>query len=150
MLAAAGMIFSIAGVFGMLAGFWALNTKTQNPVWSALIMLGILCLAGFLILLIAYGTTRQKPLGAKQAMQDPVQALAGQVPSVEMVGQQIESAVRRYGAFQVAAAAAAGGMIAGLLAKRFNQRPVYDSRLYEPRPYDRYDRRNGRRPSGYA
>jgi membrane associated rhomboid family serine protease len=142
-LGMAGMVFSIATVFGILAGFWALNTWTQNPVWSALIMLGILALAGFLIVLIAYGITREKPQSARQALQNPMQAMQSQIPSIEDVGHQIEQAVRLYGPFRVAAAAAAGGLVAGLLAKRFGQVNVYEPRR------DAYDSRrargNGRR-----
>ena len=61
------------------------------------------------------------------------------VPSVEDVGHQIETAVHRYGPFRVAAAAAAGGIVAGLLAKRFGQ-PRIVREPEPPRP-----RRNGRR-----
>jgi hypothetical protein len=155
MLAVAGMIFSTATVFGMLAAFWAINTKVQNPIWSALIMLGSLVLAGFLIVLIAYGSTRARPKSANTALrntlQDPVQALQAQLPSVDEVGHQIEEAVRRYGPFQVAAAAAAGGVVAGLLAKRFGQVTPFEPR--RRRPYDsRRDRRyrDDRFPDHYA
>jgi hypothetical protein len=138
MLAVAGMVFSVAALFGILAGFWALNTRTQNPIWTALIMLGIFVLAGLLIVLLAYGTTRTKHVSAKQAMQDPVQALQSQIPSVEDVGHQIEKAVRRYGPMRVAGAAVAGGLIAGLLAKRFGQANVFErhGRYHPPRGYE--------------
>jgi hypothetical protein len=156
MLAVAGIVFSIATAFAILAAFWALNTWMQNPIWTALIMLGIFTLAGFLIVLLAYGTTRTKPQSAKQAMQDPIQALQSQIPSVEDVGHQIEQAVRRYGPMRVAGAAVAGGLIAGLLAKRFGQANVFEPRgRYYPRggyePRIVYERRPDRgNPRYYA
>src|SRR3974390_72760 len=78
-LSAAGIIFAVAAIFGILAGFWALESWTHSPIWSALIVAGILVLAGFLIALTAYGITREKPLSAKQAMQDPLQAVQSQI-----------------------------------------------------------------------
>ncbi len=142
-LSVAGIIFLVAIAFGILAGFWALNLWTQNPIWSALIMMGILVLAGLSIALTAYGITREKPQSASIASIDPLQAVQSNIPSVEDVGREIETAVRRYGPFRVAAAAAAGGLIAGLLAKRFSQPRV----VYEPTPPRRIGRRygNGRR-----
>ena len=142
-LSVAGSIFLVAAIFGILAGFWALNTWTQNPIWSALIMLGILALAGFLTVLIAYGITREKPQSPRQALTDPMQAIQGQIPSMEDVGHQIEQAVRRYGPLRVAAAAAAGGLVAGLLAKRFGQVNVYEPRREQYA--SRRDRYNSRR-----
>ena len=59
-LGIAGIPFLAAIAFGILAGFWALTSWTQNPTWSAVIMVGILVLAGLLITLIAYGTTREE------------------------------------------------------------------------------------------
>jgi len=136
-LSVAGIVFLAAIVFGILAGFWALNLWTQNPIWSALIMMGILVLAGLLIALTAYGITKEKPQSASTALSDPIQAVQSHVPTVEDVGREIETAVLRYGPFRVAAAAAAGGLVAGLLAKRFSQPRI----VYEPAP----PRGNGRR-----
>ena len=70
-----------------------------------------------------------------------MQAAQSYIPTVDEVGREIETAVHRYGPFRVAAAAAAGGIVAGLLAKRFTQpRAVYEPE--PPRPS-----RNGRRYS---
>jgi membrane associated rhomboid family serine protease len=121
-LSVAGMAFLGAIVFAILAGFWALSSSNHDPIISAGIMAAILALVGGLIALTAYGITREKPQqGVSQVIRQPVQALQSQVPSVEDVGRQIERAVRQYGAVRVATAAAAGGLIAGLLAKRFRQ-----------------------------
>ncbi len=121
MLGIAGIPFVAAIVFAILAVFWALTTWVQNPIWSAAIMVGILALVGLLIVLTAYGTTREETPSARQALRRPMQAVQSQFPSVEDVGRQIEHAVRQYGAVRVATAAAAGGLIAGMLAKRFRQ-----------------------------
>ncbi len=143
-LSVAGIVFLVAIAFAILAGFWALNLWMQNPIWAALIMMGICVLAGFSIALTAYGITREKPPSARAALRDPLQAVQTRMPSVEDVGREIESAVRRYGPVRVTAAAMAGGLVAGLLAKRFGQpRWVYE----EPPPPRRSGRRysNGRR-----
>ncbi len=102
----AGIIFASGIAFGVLAGFWALESRTQNPVLSAVIMVGILILAALLIAFIAYGITGgEKTPGPAKAV---AQAL---VPlPVEEVGRQIEAAAQEYGAVRVAAAAAAGGL----------------------------------------
>jgi len=121
MLGIAGIPFVAAIAFGILAAFWALNLWIQNPIWSALIMFGILILAGLLIVLTAYGITRVETPSARQALSQPVRNLQSQVPSVEDVGRQIEYAVQHYGPVRVATAAAAGGLIAGMLAKKFRQ-----------------------------
>jgi hypothetical protein len=149
-LSVAGIIFLVAIVFGILAGFWAINSWMQNPIWSALIMMGIFLLAGFLIALTAYGITREKPQSASLALRDPVQAVQSHIPTVEDVGREIETAVRRYGPARVAAAAAAGGLVAGLLAKRFTQPRVVYEPAYEPPPPPRNGRRyaNGRYGNG--
>jgi membrane associated rhomboid family serine protease len=120
-LSMAGIPFVAAIVFGILAAFWALNSQIQDPIWSAVIMVGILVLAGLLIVLIAYGITREETPSARQAIRQPVQALQSQIPTVDDVGRRIEHAVRQYGPFRVAAAAAAGGLIAGILAKKYRQ-----------------------------
>ncbi len=120
-LSMAGIPFVAAIAFVILAAFWALNSWMQNPIWSALIMVGILALVGFSIVLTAYGITREETPSARQAIRQPVQALQSRIPSVDDVGRQIEHAVRQYGPVRVATAAAAGGLIAGLLAKRFRQ-----------------------------
>ncbi len=118
-LSVAGTAFLGAIIFGILAGFWALTSRTNNPVASAAIMAGILVLAGLLIALIAYGATRERTGSPSQAFSEPVAAMQSYVPTVEDVGRQIESAARQYGPVRVVAAAAAGGLVAGLLAKRF-------------------------------
>ncbi len=124
MLGIAGIPFVAAIAFGILAVFWALNSWIQSPIWAAVIMVGILALVGFLIVLTAYGTTREQTPSAREALQRPVRAVQSQLPSVDDVARQIEYAVRQYGPLRVATAAAAGGLIAGILAKktgRFSQ-----------------------------
>ena len=113
----AGIIFASGIAFGVLAGFWALESRTQDPILSAVIMVGILILAALLTAFIAYGITGgEKTPGPAKAV---AQAL---VPlPVEEVGRQIEAAAQEYGAVRVAAAAAAGGLVAGMLAKKFGQ-----------------------------
>jgi hypothetical protein len=123
-LSAAGIVFGIAIVFALLAGFWALDLWTHNPVLDALIMAGSLCLAGLLIALTAYGLTKEKPLTAKHGIAPPLYA-AQSLPTVEDVGRQIDEAARQYGPVRVVAAAAAGGLVAGLLVKRLTQARVY-------------------------
>jgi hypothetical protein len=125
MLSAAGMIFLIAIVFGILAVFWLLTSSIHDRVISAAIMAGALALIGLLTVLIAYGTTGRKRPSAKQALHDPLPVVQGQIPSVEDVGRQIEHAVRQYGPMRVTAAAAAGGLAAGIFAKRFGRLPSY-------------------------
>ncbi|MGO8952555.1 MAG: hypothetical protein ACLQF2_04335 [Rhodomicrobium sp.] len=137
-LSVAWIVFLIAIAFAILAGFWALDLWMQNPIWAALIMTGICVLAGLSIALTAYGITREKLPSARAAVRDPLQAVQSGMPSVEDVGRGIESAVRRYGPVRVTAAAVAGGLVAGLLAKRFGQPRV----VYEEAPPSR---RNGRR-----
>jgi hypothetical protein len=121
MLSAAGTAFLAAIVFVILAVFWALISRNHDPVLSAWIMAGILALVGFLIVFIAYGITREKPLSARQALRDPIQTAQNQLPTADDIGRQIEHAVRVYGPVRVATAAAAGGLVAGLLAKRFGR-----------------------------
>jgi hypothetical protein len=80
-------------------------------------MVGILILAALLIAFIAYGITGgEKTPGPAKAV---AQALVP-VP-VEELGRQIEAAAKEYGAVRVATAAAAGGLLAGILAKKFGQ-----------------------------
>src|SRR5262249_39185944 len=113
-----------AALFALLAGFWALDLWLQNPVWAALIMAGSLCLAGFFIALTAYGPIKSKPQTAALAMKPPSAPAQSVLPSVEDVGRRIEEAARQYGLVPVVAAAAAGGLIAGLLVKRLAQMQV--------------------------
>jgi cytochrome bd-type quinol oxidase subunit 2 len=120
-LSVAGTAFAAAITFAMLAAFWALNSRTQDPVASALIIAGVLALAGFVIVLVAYGITRRKSPSASLALREPVQTVQGQMPAVDEIGRQIEYAVRQYGAVRVASVAMAGGLVAGLLAKHFRQ-----------------------------
>ena len=116
-LGIAGMIFATALIFGTLAAFWAIEAWIQNPIWSAVIMVGILILVALLTALIAYGLTRgeETPSPSKIITQEILP-----VP-VEEIGRQIEDAARQYGALRVASAAAAGGLLMGFLAKRFGQ-----------------------------
>ncbi len=120
-LSMAGIPFAAATAFGILAGFWALNSRIQDPIWAAVIMVGILVLVGLLIVLIAYGITREETPSARQALTQPVRAIQNQLPTADDVGRQIERAVQQYGPIRVATAAAAGGLLAGLLAKKFRQ-----------------------------
>jgi membrane associated rhomboid family serine protease len=120
-LSIAGIPFVAATAFGILAAYWALNSRIQDPIWAALIMVGILVLVGLLIVLIAYGTTREETPSARQALTQPVRTIQNQFPTTDEVGRQIERAVQQYGAVRVATAAAAGGLLAGLLAKKFRQ-----------------------------
>jgi hypothetical protein len=119
-LGIAGMAFLAAFVFLILAVFWALLYR-NGPVTSAVIMAVILALAGLLIVLIAYGITREKPPSVKQALMEPVHAAQSQIPTVDDVGREIERAVAKYGPVRVTAAAAVGGLVAGLMAKRLRQ-----------------------------
>jgi hypothetical protein len=118
-LSVAGTAFAAAITFAMLAAFWALISRTEDPIASAGIMAGILALAGFLIVSIAYGITRRKSPSASLPLNEPVRVGQGQMPTVEDIGRQIEYAARQYGPVRVASAAMAGGLLAGLLAKHF-------------------------------
>ena len=105
-------------------------------------------MAGLLIALIAYGATREKKQTASvsQALRRPVQTLQSQIPSVDDVGRQIEQAVKEYGPLRVTAAAAAGGLVAGLIAKRYGQPQLFaGSRGDSQRRDRRRDRREERR-----
>ena len=119
-LGIAGIPFAAATAFGILAAFWALSSRTQDPIWAAVIMVGILVLVGLLIVLIAYGITRRTP-SARQALTQPVRAVQDQFPTTDDVGRQIERAVQVYGPVRVATAAAAGGLLVGILAKKYRQ-----------------------------
>ncbi|MBI4724983.1 MAG: hypothetical protein HY765_08410 [Rhodomicrobium sp.] len=145
-LSAAVIPFAAAAIFAILAIFWALNSWIENPVWPALIMVGILALAGFSIVYIAYGITREKPQSVRQAIEEPLQAVQSHIPTVEDVGRQIEHAVHRYGPVRVAAAAAAGGLVAGLLARRLGQTRMHHMRMQERAG----NRRNFRRYAGFS
>ena len=120
-LSMAGIPFVGATAFGILAAFWALNSRIQDPIWAALAMVGILVLVGLLIVLIAYGTTREGTPSARQALTQPVRAVQSQIPTTDDVGRQIERAVQLYGPVRVATAAAAGGLLVGILAKKYRQ-----------------------------
>ncbi len=142
-LGLAAMTLLWAAGFASLASYWALSAWTKSPVLAALIMAAIFCFAALLIALIAYGTTRESPQSAKPAAREPGEAGEACGPTVEDVGRGIESAVHIYGPLPVAAAAAAGGFVAALLAKRFSQPRLAHG--YAP-PLSRRDRRrNGRR-----
>ncbi len=136
-LGAAGMISLVAIVFAILAIFWGLISLNHNPAASAGIMAGALGLIGLLTVFIGFGITQRKPQSASQALRYPVQTVQSEVPSVENIGRFIERSARDYGALRVTAAAAAGGLVAGLLAKRFGQMGGYV----------RLGQRRGRRPA---
>lgn len=156
-LSVAGTAFLGATVFAILAGFWALNSSNNNPVLSAGIMAGILVLVGCSIAVVAYGITREKQeAGVSQAIRQPFQSLQSQIPTVDDVGRQIEHAVKQYGPLRVAAAAIAGGVVAGLIARRYGEARFFGGARYSgangydrddqyERRYARNGRRNGRR-----
>ncbi len=152
-LSVAGTAFLGATVFAILAGFWALNSSNNNPVLSAGIMAGILVLVGCLIALVAYGITREKQeASVSQAIRQPFESLQSQIPTVDDVGRQIEHAVKQYGPLRVAAAAIAGGVVAGLIARRYGEARLFGGARYNGADgYDRDDQyqkryaRNGRR-----
>lgn len=119
-LAVAGGAFSAAMVFVTLAGFWALNKRTNDWVDSAAIMAGILALIGFLIVFVAYGlTANNKAPSVSAAMRNPVDTVRANIPAVDDVGHQIETAVRQYGPLPVAAAAIGFGVVAGVMYKKY-------------------------------
>jgi hypothetical protein len=120
-LSVAGTAFAAAITFAMLAAFWALISRTEDPIASAGFMTGILALAGFLIVFIAYGITSQKSPSASLTLRNPVHAGQAEIPTMNDIGRQIEYAARRYGPVRVASAAMAGGLLAGMLAKHFRQ-----------------------------
>jgi len=121
-LALSGAVFLAASAFALLAGFWALDKWLANPVLSAAFMAGILASIGFLIALTGSGLTREKSApAAKQALAARGAPAPGELPAVEDIGRQIEQAVRVHGPVRVLAVAAAGGVIAGLLAKRLGR-----------------------------
>lgn len=156
-LSVAGTAFLGATVFAILAGFWALNYSNNNPVLSAGIMAGILVLVGCLIALVAYGITRERrETGVREAISQPFQSLQNQIPTVDDVGRQIEHAVKQYGPLRVAAAAIAGGVVAGLIARRYGEARLFGGRRFNgvgeydrddqyDRRYAKSGRRNGRR-----
>lgn len=153
-LSVAGTAFLGAIIFAILAGFWALNSSNNNPVLSAGIMAGILVLVGCLIALVAYGATRERrEAGVSQAIRQPFQSLQNQIPTADDVGRQIEHAVKQYGPLRVAAAAIAGGVVAGLLARRYGEARLfggarsngYDRGYGRDDQYERRYARNGRR-----
>ncbi len=134
------LIVALAGAsFAALAAFWALNSWTQDPMQTALIMTAIFFFAACSIAAFAYGTTREKPQSAGSVQAGAPVGAEAYLPEPEDVGREIENAVRRYGPLPVAAAAVAGGFVAGLLAKRLTAPPaVYE---YRPARYPRGRRR---------
>jgi hypothetical protein len=152
-LSAAGMAFLGAIVFAILAGFWALNSRGNDPVTSAGIMAGALALAGLLIALIAYGVTQEKKpaVSVREAIRQPVQTLQSKIPSIDDVGHQIEHAVKEYGPLRVTAAAAAGGLLAGLVARRYGEPQLFPGgRGNDERRDRRRERREAREDRRYA
>ena len=132
-------IVALAGTcFAALAAFWALNSWTQDPMRTALVMTAIFFFAALSIAAFGYGITREKTQSAWPAPGDAAGGLEMSLPSPEDIGREIENAVRRHGPLPVAVAAVAGGLLAALLAKRFI-RPLA---VYECEP-PRY--RRGRR-----
>ncbi len=116
-LGIAGMIFATALAFATLAAFWAIEAWIQDPIWAAAIMGGILILASLLTTLIAYGITE----GQETPSPGKVISQALLPVPIEDVGRHIETAAHEYGAVRVATAAAAGGVLIGILAKKFGQ-----------------------------
>jgi hypothetical protein len=136
---AVALIVALAGVgFAVMAGFWALNAWTGDPMQTSLIMTAIFFFAACSIALIAYGVTREKPEKPRPVSGDPLEGVAAYLPSPEEVGRGIESAVRQHGPLPVAAAAIAGGFVAAVLTRKFTRPAVVYG--YEPRY-----RRRGRR-----
>jgi hypothetical protein len=115
-LAAAGLVFSAALIFVILASLWALVNQTNGDwVAAAGIMAAILALVGFVIVLLAYGVAEPEP---PRIISDPMAELQAQIPSMHDIGDQIERASARYGPARVMAAAAVAGVVAGLAARR--------------------------------
>ena len=117
-------------------------------------MAAVLGCLGLLIALYAYGSTREKPqTSVSRAIRQPVETLKSEIPSVDDVAKQIEQAVKRHRPFQVATAAAAGGLIAGIVAKRLGEQQILPggSRAFAQdrgkrrRRQDAWRRENGRR-----
>ena len=145
-LSAAGTIFLAAIIFAILAAFWALTSAIQNPAISAAIMAAALALIGLLTVLIASGIGRNRTQSVRQAGGGARPAAIGQIPSIEDVGRQIENAARTYGPLRVTAAAAAGGLVTGLLASRFRPAGTVERGPEQgSRRYGRVNRRNRRR-----
>jgi hypothetical protein len=121
LLLVAGLVFIAAGVFVCLGGFWGFELLISAPA-AAGAMVGCLFLFGLLITLVAFGITQQKKIRPKAVERYEVRALRPAVgPTVDDIGRQIEMAVEQYGALRVTAAAAAAGLIAGVVARRFRQ-----------------------------
>src|SRR5215470_2996034 len=72
MLSAAGMIFLVAFVFGILALFWLLTASIHNPVISAAIMAGALAVIALIVAVIAYAMTGRRRPSASQALRNPL------------------------------------------------------------------------------
>jgi hypothetical protein len=138
-LSVAGMIFLAAIVFAILAVFWGLTSSTQNPVLSAAIMAVGLGLIGLLTVLGAYGIGRKQTRSGVREPLRPIQSRS--LASAEDVGREIAHAARTYGPLRVTAAAAAGGLAAGMLASRLGLVNGADSSrepsLRRARPYGR-------------
>ncbi|MGO9547429.1 MAG: hypothetical protein ACLPPF_21880 [Rhodomicrobium sp.] len=118
-LALASAVFLAGAVFALLAGYWALNGWLNNPVLSAASMAAILASIGLSIALIASGPTKEKSApAASRALAVQGSAAPDGVPTVEDVARRIEHAVRVHGPVRVIAGAAAGGLVAGLIARR--------------------------------
>jgi cytochrome bd-type quinol oxidase subunit 2 len=134
------LIVALAGAcFAALAAFWALNSWTQDPMRTALVMTAIFFVAALSIAAFGYGITREKTPALEPAPRVALGGAEAYLPAPEDIGREIENAVRRHGPLPVAAAAVAGGFVAALLAKRFTQAPaVYE---YEPPRYRRRRRR---------
>ncbi len=118
-LALAGAVFLAGVVFALLAGYWAVNGWLHNPVASAGLMAAILASIGLSIALIASGPTKEKSTpAASRALAVRGAPAPGALPTVEDVARHIEHAVAVHGPVRVIAGAAAGGIVAGMLARR--------------------------------
>jgi len=124
-LSIAGIAFLGAGVFGVLAGFWGFRQLIRdNGAASAGVMAGILILVGLLIALVAYGITQAKttPTRARFMEKYPIRNAQNPLnPAVDDVAVRIERAVHQFGPVRVATAAAAAGLLVGVVAKRLRQ-----------------------------
>jgi hypothetical protein len=120
-LSAAGTAFAAAITFATLAAFWALISRTEDPIASAAIMAGILTLVGFLIVFIAYGITRRRPRSASLALREPCLPFKIRCPRWMTSGGRSNMPSGNMVRFASHPLRLAGGFVAGLLAKHFRQ-----------------------------
>jgi hypothetical protein len=85
-LSVAGTAFAAAITFATLAAFSTLISRTENPIASGEIMAGVLALAGFLTVSIAFGITRQIPQSGRLVLWKPRYAVRSQTPAGDKMG----------------------------------------------------------------